>query len=67
MRMYKLTYLLMVFGMSSFVLGKLVIDVVDLDTVDASLIEREATLLEKTVREGNCEGAKVRTTILLSG
>jgi len=61
--MCKLTYLLMVLGVSSFVLGKLVIDVVDLDTVDAGLIEREATLLEKTVREGNCEGAKEEVSI----
>ena len=39
--------------------GGLVVDEADLDTLTASRIETEATLVEKLVREGECEGSKV--------
>jgi len=47
-----------ILGISYTAVGKLVIDVADLHTLDAGMLEREATLVEKTVREGSCEGAK---------
>merc|ERR1711892_764124 len=48
---------------SPFVQSELVINIDDLETLDAGRIEAEATLVDKIVREGNCEGAKeeVRT------
>ena len=39
--------------------GGLVVEEADLDSLTASRIETEATLVEKLVREGECEGSKV--------
>ena len=59
--MCKITFMFVILGISYTAVGKLVIDVADLHTLDAGMLEREATLVEKTVREGSCEGAKVLT------
>ena len=39
--------------------GGLVVEEADLDSLTASRVETEATLVEKLVREGECEGSKV--------
>ena len=46
-------------GVSILVGGELVLDIGDLDRLDADLIESEATLVNTVVREGDCEGSKV--------
>ena len=39
--------------------GKLVIRPENIDTLDAAMIEAEATLVKKIVRKGDCEGSQV--------
>lgn len=58
MSRFAVACIFVIYGISVFVRGKLVIDVGDLDTLDAARIEAEATLVDKIVREGNCQGAK---------
>ena len=57
---FAVLFVFVIYGISVFVRGKLVIDAGDLDTLDAARIEAEATLVDKIVREGNCQGAKVK-------
>ena len=40
--------------------GNLVIDESEFDSLDASRIETEGTLVDKILRDGPCAGAKVR-------
>ena len=39
--------------------AKLVVDIDDLDSVDANIIEKEATLVETVTKETDCEGVTV--------
>ena len=44
---------------SIFVQGKLVVDVEDLDSLDATYLEKEAILIETILRKTDCEGVTV--------
>ena len=51
-----------VFGLFSFEKGvpaKLVVDIDNLDDIDANTIEKEATLVETVLKETDCEGVTV--------
>jgi hypothetical protein len=48
-----------ILALTRLAIYRLVIDIEDLDTLDADMIEEKATFIEKVVRETNCEGVKV--------
>ena len=51
-----------VFGFFCFAKGvqaKLVVDIDNLDDIDANTIEKEATLVETVIKETDCEGVTV--------
>ena len=48
-----------IFALTRLAMSRLVIDIQDLNTLDAHMIEEKATFIENVVRETNCEGVQV--------
>ena len=48
-----------IIALTKLELSRLVIDIQDLNTLDAHMIEEKGTIVDKVVRETNCEGFKV--------
>ena len=49
--------------LSRFALGKLVVNIEDLDALDVNALEKEATIIETFVRETDCDGVTVLSYI----